>query len=333
MKRFLVLFLVMLSLSPYCCAQDKFVYPEEKIPARPILVPFAEGIYRVDRMDRLVNDCTNYKPELMSEAIQSLNVMLDSMDPHIPVYCYMVENSRTHPMSSSFPEDSLTYLYLKENLHADVFDHLKYTSFKQFCEYFYTTDHHWNCRGSYQGYLDVVRMLKGESERVLVPEEYVTLPVLYDGTYSRQAQTVFSKEYFSLYRYDHYPEYTAYVNDKRRAYDHIQNYLNGKISENPLYNHYALCYGGDYGLVVFENNKPSGKGTLLLFGDSQSNAVKTMLIEHFDKIIYVDLRHYSTTRGVEKPFSLKEFTSQYQIDQILFLSEVSLYLNCGPANP
>ncbi|MCR4620832.1 MAG: hypothetical protein K5663_01985 [Clostridiales bacterium] len=304
---------------------ENLLPPKENIPKKIEVVPYAEEVFRVKGMYRLVDDCSNYPVEKMDVRIQNFNSVLDGMDPHIPTYVYFVENSRSHPLELTFPEESDAYIHLKENLHADVFDHLKYTTFEQFCQYFYTTDHHWNYLGAYQGYVDIVRMLKGEEEELLVPKELVTLPALYDGAYSRKNQKAFSKEYFALYRYNRYPEYTSYVNNKKKAYDHIKNYLSGRINKEPLVNHYATCYGGDNGLILFKNNHPSGKGTLLILGDSMSNAVKTLLIEHYDTIVYVDLRHYSGTRGVGKPFSMRDITSKYHIDQILFLSNMTMY--------
>ena len=126
---------------------------KEAIPNSLKLQSLSKTIYRIRNMNRLVNNSRNYSNKRMAERIQNFNRALDSIPDDIPVYLYFVENSRTHPIAASFAKDSDAYRYLKNNFHADYFDHLKYTTFKAFCSYFYTTDHHWNFRGSYQGYL------------------------------------------------------------------------------------------------------------------------------------------------------------------------------------
>ena len=79
--------------------------------------------------------------------------------------------------------------------------------------------------------------------------------------------------------------------------------------------------------------QPEGKGTLLIFGNSLSNAVKTMLIHHYDRIVYVDLRHYNTSRGMGKPFSMHELLEEYPVDQILLLGDVNLFMDGELMNP
>ena len=56
-------------------------------------------------------------------------------------------------------------------------DYLRIGSLEEYGRYFYTTDHHWNYRGSYAGYCQIVRMLLGEDEPVIEPAETVTFPV------------------------------------------------------------------------------------------------------------------------------------------------------------
>lgn len=336
MKKTLLCFILALVFLPLGASGQEIVeatLQPEKIPDVLELIPLTEKICQVRGMRRMVNDCTKFPLSDLDERIQNYNEILDGMEEHIPTYMYFAESSRSHPIEFSFPEDSEAYTYLKQRLHVDHFGHLAYDTFEQFCQYYYSTDHHWNYKGSYQAYVDIVRMLKGEEESVLVPEGVVTFPVIFDGSFSREIKLSFSQEYFSIYRFGERAEYTAYVNGKKRAYDHMDNYLRGTINTNALVNHYALCYGGDYGMIVFENAEQSGKGTLLMFGNSMSNAVKTLLIQHYDRIVYIDLRHYATSRGIGKPFSMSEIVTEYHPDQILLLSDLSMYRQGDPMEP
>lgn len=329
-RRIAALLLLLLLFPQLALAQEGFVYQEEEIPEELMLIPASETVFQVRGMRRLVNLSSQYSPESMDERIDNFNEVLDALDPHIPVYLYFAENSRSHPVEKEFSVDSELYLHLKERLHTDGADHLKYSSFREYCNLYYSTDHHWNYRGSYQAYVDIVRMLKGGKEEVLEPVAVEVFPVYFNGLYSKELKLEFSREYFAIYRFDPFPQYTALVNGKKKVYDHIGSYLKNMINNSPLYNHYAACYGGDFGKIVFQGEQ-SGKGNLLLIGDSLSNPVKTLLIHHYDNIIYVDLRHYEQDMG--KPFSMSELLAEYPIDQILLLGNVTLFIEGLPMQP
>lgn len=321
--RTLTALLLWLSLLPALALGQETEPDRENIPSQVKLLPLSDGIYQVEGMRRLVESTEGYAPRRMAERVQAFNEALDRVDRHIPTYVYYVENSRSHSLKTEFPEESPQYVYLKENLHADGFDHLKYATFREYCDYFYTTDHHWNYRGSYQGYVDIVRMLKGPDEPVLTPSDVLTLPVYYNGAYCRRAKPGFSREYFTVYRFDPLPAYTAWVKGRQRAYDRMEAYWSGAYSTASMANHYGLYYGGDSGKLVMEGES-EGKGTLLLFGDSMSNAVKTLLIHHYDRIVCVDLRNFLNDEG--KYCSLRELLREYPVDQILFLGNTPLFM-------
>ncbi len=360
MKRFFCILLAFLLLwGAAAMGEEKPWQEKEVIPDTLELIPISDALSQVRFMRRIVNNCDAFPTSAMEERVYNYNAIFDSLQPHIPVYLYLAESSRSHPMEFSFDEDSNAYIYLMDNLHADGMEHLKFDTFEQFCQYYYTTDHHWNYRGSYQAYVDIVKMLKGPEEEVLKPSGEVTFPVYFHGSFCRDTKLQFSQEYFTVYDFDPFPSYTAYINGKKRDYDHFANYLTGTINTKPLVNHYALYYGGDYGFIVFENTEtaaepeqaaeetgiaqetadvaaaaqPEGKGTLLIFGNSLSNAVKTMLIHHYDRIVYVDLRHYNTSRGMGKPFSMHELLEEYPVDQILLLGDVNLFMDGELMNP
>ena len=277
---------------------------------------------RVKGMNRIVGDYSVWTTDKMDSKIRSFNSVLDNMDHHIPVFLYYVESSRSHPMQEVFSPESELYLYLKEHLHADGYDHLKYSTFKEYCDYFYSTDHHWNYRGSYQGYVDIVHMLKGPDEPVLEPVDAVTFPLIYNGSYSEKTNTMLSKEPFTVYRFDKLPNYTAFVKGKKIHYDRMKQYFAGKYGKGKLESHYSRFYGGSYGKLLFRGES-SGKGRLLVFEDSMSNAIKALLIAHYDEILFIDTRYYENEQG--KKCSMKDILSSFPADQILILTCNTLF--------
>lgn len=278
---------------------------------------------------RLINDAAAFPAGSVKGRIDGYNAALDPLAKKLganrpKVYLYLVESSLTHQIDRTFPCDSPTYEYLKKHLHADGFDHLKYTTYEEFCNYFYTTDHHWNYVGSYRGYLDIVRMLLGEDEKTLAPTEAVELPIIFNGSFAKLTQNPISQERFTLYRFSPFPRYTANVAGRKKAYDHLQEYLNHKYASDLYTNHYGFSYGGDVGLLILDSREVRNGRTLLILGNSLSNAVKTLLTAHYEKIVYVDLRHYK--KACEKDFSLRETVLAYQADQILIIGDMSLFL-------
>lgn len=297
---------------------------------KPLSVSRVDDIHlSLEGGQRLVNDAAAHLPGSVKSRMTGFNEAIDAMKKKLgagcpKVYFYLVESSMTHQIARTFPEDSPLYEYLKKNLHADVFDHLKYTTYEEFCHYFYATDHHWNFAGSYRGYLDVVKMLLGEDETPLTPVETIELPIVFNGSFARLTNRPVSKENFTLYRFDPFPRYTATINGRKKAYDHLQEYLNHKYSSDLLANHYAFCYGGDVGLLILESRDTRNGRTLLMLGNSLANPVKTLLTAHYEKIVYVDLRHYQ--KACQKDFSLRETVQKYGVDQILLLGDMSFFL-------
>ncbi len=280
--------------------------------------------------NRYANKYTYFDKSQANRFIKMFNQAINALEPHVPAYLYFVESSRSHPMRASFDEDSEYYRNLCAHLHVDMHDHLKFSTFKQFCNYFYSTDHHWNHHGAYQGYLDIVRMIFGEQEEILVPEEEVVLPVLFNGSFAKNHQNPCSTEYFSLYRFGNLQPYTSYINGRKQKYDRIQSYLKGRYSEDVYANHYQLCYGGNYACLVMDTGLED-KPNLLMFTNSMGAGVKYMLAKHFNRIVSIDLRYYKDE--FQHAFSLRDTVKEYGIDMILILGETVFFSSAKDLTP
>ena len=283
-----------------------------------------ENVYLIEGEDRLIARPYPFPNGDSIRMVNALNAAFDALgDQCPPVYLYFVESSRSHSIDWTFSEDSPVYTSLKQDLHATGFDHLKYSTYEGYCHYFYSTDHHWNHRGAYQGYVDIVRMMFGDDEPVLVPSGEVEINAVYNGSFAQRVKMPVSKEKFAFYTFDPFPEYTAYQYGKKRPYDHIRDiYMKGKYKTGKYANHYAQCFGGDAGLMIFESaNHP--ERTLLLIGNSLSNGVKYLLTNHFGKIVYVDFRNYGGQ--AKKSFSVSAAVKQYGINSILLLGDTYLF--------
>lgn len=320
MKRRRALLLALLCLLPFCQAQG------DDLSFRLT----DNGLFYIKADHRYANNAGHYGVSRMKEGVRLLNAALDALDESIPTFLYLAENSRSHQLASAFPEDSDAYLYLVQNLHVDQADHLKYRTYEQFCQYFYATDHHWNHRGSYQGYRDAVELVLGKDTLCLPPAEEITLPVKFQGSFAKQEKNPVSQEYFTFYRFEGLPECTVYVNGKRSALGNMESYLAGKYGKKKYENHYALLYGGDAALTVLETGKEEGP-VLLMLCNSYASPLKRLLTFHFRRVVCVDLRFYRQTFHEE--FSLSRAVEEYGADHVLLLGDVKMFIDVDHIAP
>jgi hypothetical protein len=75
--------------------------------------------------------------------------------------------------------------------------------------------------------------------------------------------------------------------------------------------------GGDFGETVLETNRPE-LPDVLIFGNSFTNALETLLYASFDETRILDLRHY--TGG-----SLKDSIAEHQPDIVLCVMNDTFY--------
>lgn len=67
-------------------------------------------------------------------------------------------------------EKQLFYNYISKLIDSSIkSERLKINSFNDYSQLFYTTDHHWNYLGSYNGYLDIVNLLN--LNNIIVPKK------------------------------------------------------------------------------------------------------------------------------------------------------------------
>lgn len=237
--------------------------------------------------------------------------------PDTQFYVYVVEKDTDINFATG--EKNRTYEYLRDRLELapDHVGHFQVDSFEQFSRYFYRTDHHWNHRGSYQGYLDVLELL-GIGDAPLAPLEEVAVPGHFVGSKVSTVGAVGIWESASMYRFD-FPPMEVTVNGwPGEGYGYQELFWSGQgWAPN-----YSDIYGGDMGEVVFSGGRPGG-GNILVVGESYDNAILRLLASHFDNLCSVDLRYYSAYMG--KEFRLSEYLAEHDIDRVLLIGSIDSF--------
>ncbi len=248
--------------------------------------------------------------------------------PGIRKILYWIDNSRSfsfdNPDADPILREAVFSLFPGADRASFTFD-----GYEEFCRLFYQTDHHWNHRGSYRGYSEILRLLKPEEDPVPIAEE-ITFPLVFNGSYARQTSRRCADEFFCIYRFD-LPKAAVTMNGRRGTYGRMDAYIKGRYSGEPLTNHYSACYGGEYGEIVYETGN-SGKGALLIIASSYSNPINGLLASHFDRTYVIDPRYYAQWAGTE--FDPESYVTEHDITDLLLLGDADFFLkDLGGAPP
>ncbi len=189
-------------------------------------------------------------------------------------------------------------------------------------ELFFKTDHHYTLRGAYLTYTSIIDRINADCGTDLkYPLEengeisFTDVANKYVGSYSRKVfalSTVtehLTKASFAddvvFKRYDNGNESYPYV------YADPSN-----TEEDLLYSYYM---GGDVANTVIDTERDE-LPTILIYGDSFTNALECILYYSFDEMHSVDLRHYSE-------MTLAEYVELYKPDYVICVRDYDNLVN------
>lgn len=249
-------------------------------------------------------------PDIVDERINDVNMVIKNSK--IPVYVYFIESDSTYNFETNTKSD--IFQKLKDNINTDKVYEFKVNSFDDYKEYFYKTDHHWNYKGAYKAYSDLVDILKLKNKI-----EYTSISCNSQNLSGSKAKTMGAYEIitepFCGYNFE-LNNYKTYINGKEEEF-----YGEKNIEDVELVS-YANYYGSDYAEVIIDNNKPK-KENILLVGESYDNAIINLLATHYNKLFSIDLRHYENEFG--KKFNYKEYIKENDIDKILLIGSIGYF--------
>ena len=189
--------------------------------------------------------------------------------------------------------------------------------------YFTQTDHHYSLAGAfltYQTILERINEVCGQSLPFHPRDEWEirTLPNPFLGSRNRKL-------------YGLYPNTDSFSYAILRQPIPFTRLDNGREVESTLVTlpedaestvSYTAFMGGDIGETVIRTNRPE-LPRVLLFGDSYTNAVETLLYASCDEFRSLDLRYYR-----EK--TLWEYIEEYRPDYVIDLRDDSMFLGESP---
>ncbi len=184
--------------------------------------------------------------------------------------------------------------------------------------FYSATDHHYSFYGAWAAYKTVMERINADSgwELGVLEEqdlEWVKLPNPFLGSRARKL--------FGLRSFEEH--LTVGLPRNPVAFTRTDNGVSSDASvlELPASGDTAVTYnifmGGDKAETVLMTNRPE-LPDLLIFGDSFTNAVETIIYTSFDETRSIDLRYYT-----EK--TLKEYIADYQPDIVICIRDETAF--------
>lgn len=186
---------------------------------------------------------------------------------------------------------------------------------------FYTvTDHHYSFKGAFAAYtavMEKINAVTGLNVQVLTMEDISPLTFVNPFMGSR------NRELFGLYATDE--KLTVGALKQGIAYSRWDD---GVQTDAPILGvpvntteqaTYSVFMGGDFGETIVRTNRPE-LPKILVYGDSFSNALESLIYASFDEMRTLDLRYYND-------MSLREYIADYKPDVVICVRDCGSYLD------
>ena len=203
-----------------------------------------------------------------------------------------------------------------------TWDELKIQSVEDYESFFQKSDFHWNAYGAYQGYSDIINMIRKDydiDEPRKIFEE-IAYDYEYHGNISSQVGMQGEADHITDLKLEGIGDYTYTVNGiEKDLWDTKRDYA--EHGNDTQYSDFDYYFGDNAFLRIFDFHQED-KPDLLIIGDSFINVTQEWIASHFNKTVIVDLR------AREDGFSLKKLIEDYDIDiALVTMYYQNLYFN------
>lgn len=264
-----------------------------------------------------------YQPRVLTEQAEALDRRAENDNaliaahPDVSFYIYYIERDTDNFFETGNKTDAFEYLSDQVNLPAAQMQKFAVDDLETYERDFYQTDHHWNNIGSYRGYREAAAML-GCTD-LLEPQETVRVSDHFSGSkaLSIGAQAQFF-EPMDVYHFA-FPKMSVTIAGEPAAdYGRQDAALSGQLTGAS----YGGVYSNDDGEVILDTGT-TGRGNLLILGESYDNAILKLMASHFDRVYSVDLRSYEQDMG--QPFRLAEYLREHEITKVLWIGSMTFF--------
>lgn len=254
------------------------------------------------KVDNLKNACEEIGAKFMYVGIpEQSSILRDDYPSYLEnndEYLTAVEEE----FFAALDERGIDYLNMME-----VFKNEDYRS------YYSVTDHHYNIFGAFRTYTEIMKKVNmGEMHC----EDDFNLIKLENDFFGSRARMIYKA--YSM------PDYLAYYEPKTpipfERYDKGTSvsrifFVPKEVSQDITYGVYM---GGDNAETYIHTNREN-LPDILIFGDSFTNPLETLLYTSFDSLLAIDLRHNKK--------SIYEYITEFSPDLVLLVRDDTCYLS------
>lgn len=274
-------------------------------------------LFGSDQIVYSYKDLDDLKPALEAKA-ENYNKLFEKY-PDLEFYAYFLEKDTDMNFETEEKVGASKYmldlLKMPDN-NKTVFE---INSYKDFRETFYKTDHHWNHKGSYKAYTEILDLLGIKSEPIKPLEEKL-ISKDFSGSKAASAGAGMFKEDFYAYRFE-YPEFKITLNGKEAEdYGAQDKYFS---DNKPSSISYGGFYGWDDGEIIIDNGNEQ-LDNILVIGESYDNAILKLLASHHNLTYSIDLRNYEYY--MDKKFNFADYNKTHKIDKVLFVGNIDFFI-------
>ena len=266
-----------------------------------------------------------------AEATKSYAALKAYIESYGGYFCYLGVPQQSTYFADSYPaymDNRLWHTETIRNAFSEAMSsegvpfidmHTQYEQMGFPKEYYYETDHHFTIKGAFVAYETLMRHLQEQGK---LPQGYLgedaftweTLPNPFLGSANRKLYGI--RETTDVIQIVSPKEEIPFVRmNNGQPFDGI--YFTPQSMHETVT--YSVYMGGDVGETIIQTNRPE-LPDVLIYGDSFTNAIETVLWTNFNETRSLDLRYYSNK-------TLAEYIEEFQPDIVICVRDEMKYLD------
>lgn len=290
------------------------------------------NVYQLGDSDYMINGLMEFSQDIENRILNRIYQMNKIAEdyPEIDFYLYRpVQGHETSIFDSANNVTSYGDYYnglFKDNVEFPL-AFLEIESLDTYKEMFYSSDHHWNYRGAYQGYVDIMTLM-GKEDEILEPESINSCNgYTFYGTFSTRTANMLGPDDYYMYEID-YDDVSLVL--KGKAVDESEDIYHPKYYlshldeySDPFTYHYNFSYSGYPEEPYYQFLNEKEEGNILIIGDSYATAIARLLASSYKNSYFVNPGTYISTTG--RYFTYDDFINEHDIDTVLFMYTIENY--------
>lgn len=187
-------------------------------------------------------------------------------------------------------------------------------------EYYYATDHHFTMRGAFTTYALLLDHLQAntswrfEDNTTAADFEWIQLDNPFLGSANRKLYGLWENEDFAEIASPKHE--ISFTREDRGILSDPKLFTTPESAADQVT--YSIYMGGDYGQTVIKTNRPE-LPTILLYGDSFTNPIETLLWTQANELHCLDFRYYTDK-------TLYDYIQEIKPDIVVCVRDETVYL-------